>query len=80
MTFAPVPSILFQRIKNKRKRRPALPAVLRAEGEEDDLAFAVAGFGEGCLSVDLFFAEHPARKESVFGGISGDYFDVGWPS
>ena len=61
-------------IKDKRKRPPRLAAVLRAKGEEDDLAFAVGGFGEGGFAVEVFFAEHPARKQGVFCGVTGDGF------
>ena len=44
---------LRYRIEQQRKRREALPAVLRAEAEEDDLALANGKFDQCRLACDL---------------------------
>lgn len=64
--------LFLKSIEYKRKRREGLSAMLRAKREKDYLAFAVRDFGEGRLSVHIFFSEHPAGHQRIFCRVSSD--------
>lgn len=50
--------------------------MLRAKGEQHDLAFAIARLGKCGFAVEKLFAEHPAGEQSIFIGVFGDGSDA----
>ncbi len=66
--------LLTYGIEQQWKRRQRLPAILRAEAEQDYFAFADGKFDECGFAGDLLGTERPAGEEDVFrvGWVAGD--------
>ena len=67
-------NLVRDRVKQQRKGRKRLAAVLGPEAEDDDLAFANIYLNKSCLSRYPFGSEGPAGEKDLFrvGRVAGD--------